>query len=236
MTSATTTSPYTLLLLTGVAVSLGVWLRLGRREPKLVAVYFGALLGAFTGAKVVYLAAEGWLYCAHPDRWLIWATGKTIVGALLGGYLGVEVAKEVVGYRAPTGDLFALTAPVGIVLGRIGCLLHGCCLGQECAPGWWTLTDREGHSRWPAVPVEIGFNLIMAGSFLIMRRARLLPGQHFHVYLMAYGAFRFAHEFARDTPRILLGLSGYQIAALGCVALGWGGYVQRERILRATGI
>jgi phosphatidylglycerol:prolipoprotein diacylglycerol transferase len=43
-------------------------------------VYLGALLGAFTGAKLVYLAAEGWMFVDSPDRWLIWATGKTIVG------------------------------------------------------------------------------------------------------------------------------------------------------------
>jgi phosphatidylglycerol:prolipoprotein diacylglycerol transferase len=39
-------------------------------------------------------------------------------------------------------------------------------------------------------------------------------GQHFHLYLIAYGIFRFLHEFLRDTPKPFFNLSGYQIIAL----------------------
>ena len=221
-------SAYTALLLAGLAASYFTWTRLARRDARLPGVYLGALLGAFTGAKVVYLAAEGWLYWQSPDRWVVWATGKTILGALLGGYLGVEVAKKAVGYTEPTGDLFAIVAPVGIIFGRVGCLLHGCCLGQECAPHWWALPDAGGIPRWPAVPVEIAFNLAALAIFLLLRRRAALPGQHFHLYLIAYGAFRFAHEFLRETPRLVLGLTGYQLATLACVALGVAGFVRRR--------
>jgi phosphatidylglycerol:prolipoprotein diacylglycerol transferase len=228
-------SPYRLLLIAGIIVSLTLWIRLGRREPRLVAIYIGALLGAFTGAKLVYLFAEGWLFLDSPDRWLIWATGKSIVGALLGGYVGVEIVKSLVGYTRATGDLFALVAPVGIILGRIGCLLHGCCLGVQCGPAWWTLPDDRGVHRWPAVPAEIGFNLVALGTFLLMRKRALLPGQHFHLYLIAYGIFRFGHEWLRATPRIALGMSGYQLAALACVALGAWGFQRRARREVVTG-
>src|SRR5687768_16697409 len=117
-------SLYTLLLVLGIIVSVTVWVRLARGDRRFVTVYVRALLGAFTGAKLVYLASEGWLFWSSPDRWLIWATGKTILGALLGGYAGVEIAKATSGYDHPTGDLFAMVAPLGIILGRIGCLLH----------------------------------------------------------------------------------------------------------------
>lgn len=220
-------SIYTALLLAGIAVSFFTWTRLARRDARLPLIYLSALLGAFTGAKLVYLAAEGWMFASSPDRWLIWATGKTILGALLGGYLAVEGAKKAVGYTQPTGDLFALVAPIGIIFGRVGCLLHGCCLGQECAPHWWALRDTANVPRWPAVPAEIAFNLAMLGVFLALRRAGRLPGQHFHIYLMAYGAFRFAHEFARATPRLAFGLSGYHFAALACLALGAAGFLKR---------
>ena len=222
-------SPYTVFLIAGLAVSFFTWMRLARRDARLPAVYLGALLGAFAGAKLVYLAAEGWMFWRSPERWFIWATGKTILGALLGGYLGVELAKKAVGYAAPTGDLFALVAPIGIVLGRVGCLLHGCCPGQKCAPHWWTLRDAAGVPRWPAVPVEIAFNLAALAAFLALRRRGAMPGQHFHLYLIAYGAFRFAHEFARDTPRVAAGLTGYQFAALACMALGVWGFRKRVR-------
>ena len=251
-------SPYSLLMLAGIAVSIAFWARLARRDERLLVIYIAALVSAFLGAKLVYLAAEGWMFWAAPERWMIWATGKTILGALLGGYAGVEVAKKLTGYTEATGDWFALIAPVGIVLGRVGCLLHGCCLGKVCAPAWWTMADAHGVARWPAVPVEIGFNLLALAFFLTLRgggepaksakrhekknfpfrvfsrfsRACLaarLRGQHFHLYLIAYGAFRFAHEFLRATPRLGADFSGYQIAALACVALGAWRFAVRAR-------
>ncbi len=223
-----TASPYSFLLLAGIGVTLTFWSRLARRDDRLFVVYISALVSAFIGAKVVYLAAEGCLFWQSPDRWLIWATGKTILGALLGGYLGVELAKKAVGYKRATGDWFALIAPLGIILGRIGCLLHGCCLGEVCAPAWWSLSDHTGVPRWPAVPVEIGFNVAALAIFLILRKMRMLEGQHFHLYLIGYGLFRFIHEFLRATPRIALGMTGYQGAAIAVVALGTFGYARRS--------
>jgi phosphatidylglycerol:prolipoprotein diacylglycerol transferase len=222
------------ILLLGIVVSLALWIRLARRDDRLVFIYIAALLSAFVGAKLVYLFAEGWLDWPQPDRWLRLATGKSILGALLGGYAGVEAAKRLLGYRAVTGDLFAVVAPLGIAIGRVGCLMHGCCLGRECAPSWYALTDAHGTPRWPAVPLEIAFNGFALVCFAILRwRARRtgtdpLRGQHFHLYLIGYGLFRFVHEFWRATPTMLAGLSGYQLAALGCVLLGAWRFWQRE--------
>jgi phosphatidylglycerol:prolipoprotein diacylglycerol transferase len=227
-------SPYSLLMLAGIAVSIAFWSRLAKRDERLLVIYIAALVSAFLGAKIVYLAAEGWMFWDAPDRWMIWATGKTILGALLGGYAGVEIAKKLTGYSEATGDWFAVIAPVGIVLGRMGCLLHGCCLGRRCAPAWWTINDARGVARWPAVPVEIAFNVAAILVFIGLRRRHLLAGQHFHIYLMAYGAFRFAHEFLRATPRIGGEISGYQIAALACVALGVWRFATRARTARET--
>jgi phosphatidylglycerol:prolipoprotein diacylglycerol transferase len=222
-------SPYSLLIIAGIGVSLFFWICLAKRDERLLVIYLSALVSAFLGAKVVYLAAEGWMFWQDPNRWLIWATGKTVIGALLAGYAGVEVAKKMTGYTRATGDWFAIIAPLGIVLGRIGCLLHGCCQGRQCTPAWWTMNDAHGVARWPAVPVEIGFNLLAMAVFCVLRRRQVLPGQHFNLYLIAYGLFRFAHEFLRDTPRVAAGITGYQVAALACVALGAWRFVVRAR-------
>jgi len=223
-----TASPYSLLMLAGIGVSLFFWSRLAKRDERLLIIYLAALVSAFLGAKLVYLAAEGWMFWGDPQRWTIWATGKTILGALLGGYAGVEAAKKLAGYTAPTGDWFALIAPAGIILGRVGCLLHGCCSGVECEPAWWTVRDAHGVARWPSVPVEMAFNAIAIGVFASLRWRHLLPGQHFHLYLIGYGIFRFLHEFLRATPRVVGGISGYQIAALAVAVLGVAGFLRRQ--------
>ena len=194
-------SPYGWLMLAGIVVSAIYWARHARRDDRLLAVYVAGLAGAFLGAKVAYLLAEGWADWGKPDMWLRLATGKSILGALPGGYGGVELAKRLLGYREVTGDRFAAIAPVGIVLGRLGCLAHGCCLGRVCAPTWYAWVDSAGTPRWPAVLVEIGFNGVAWVLFAMWRRAGTLTGQHFHIYLMAYGVFRFVHETQRETLR-----------------------------------
>jgi len=225
---------YGWLMLAGIFVSIALWSRLARRDDRLVLIYVAALAGAFLGAKFVYLGAEGWLHWHDENRWMQLATGKSITGALLGGYAAVEIAKRLLGYQGVTGDWFAVIAPVGIMLGRVGCVLHGCCLGQACEPSWFTMNDAAGVPRWPAALVELLFNAAMLGVILQLRRKEILPGQHFHIYLMAYGCFRFGHEFLRATPQILGPISGYQIAALGVAALGLVGFVLRRRAFTLT--
>src|SRR5215471_18273415 len=180
-------SPYGLLMFAGILVSIIFWSRLARHDQRLVWIYIGALFGAFAGAKVVFFLAEGFMDLHRPDFWERLATGKTIVGGLLGGYAGVGISKRVVGYTGVTGDWFALIAPLGIILGRFGCLLHGCCAGIELPKSWYTLNDAAGVSRWPSVPAEIGFNVVAVAGIFWMRRNRILSGQHFHLYLIAYG-------------------------------------------------
>ena len=83
------------------------------------------------------------------------------------------------------------------------------------------------------MPVELGFNALALITFLLLRRKHLLPGQHFHLYLIAYGLFRFAHEFVRATPRVFGPLSGYALAALVTAAFGGIAFVARARVQRA---
>jgi phosphatidylglycerol---prolipoprotein diacylglyceryl transferase len=46
--------------------------------------------------------------------------------------------------------------------------------------------------------------------------------------LIAYGAFRFFHEFLRATPRVAGPISGYQFAAVAVFILGVAGFVRRR--------
>jgi phosphatidylglycerol---prolipoprotein diacylglyceryl transferase len=226
-----TPTAYGWLMLAGILVSIVFWARLAKRDDRLLAVYVAALIGAFLGAKFFYLLVDGWRHFGQPDQWLQWATGKTVLGALLGGYLGVEVAKKLVGYRGITGDWFALIAPVGIILGRIGCLFYGCCQGRVCEPAWYTINDDAGVARWPSVPVEILFNGVMIIVFFVMRRRHWLSGQHFHIYLICYGLFRFSHEFLRNESRLIGPITGYQLVAVLVAAFGVLAFVRRRASL-----
>jgi phosphatidylglycerol---prolipoprotein diacylglyceryl transferase len=220
---------YGWLALAAVVISVVLWSRLVQGDRRLLFIYISALTGAFIGAKLVYFTAEGWLYWAHEDRWLKLATGKSIIGGLLGGYAAVELAKRMLHYTLATGDRFAIVAPIGIMLGRVGCVLHGCCLGRPCNT-WWLSADSNGEvARWPAAQVELLFNAVALAAVVLLRRRDVLPGQHFHLYMIAYGLFRFVHEFFRATPPVVGPITGYQITAMILVVFGGAAFAHRRK-------
>lgn len=216
---------YGVITFGGLIVGGSLWARRFRKTPESFSIFVGAVIGAYTGAKILFLLAEWDRVFSHPHWYLLVASGKTIVGALLGGYGGVEIAKRLIGHREPTGDWFAVGVPLAIAAGRLGCLRYGCCNGKVCEEGSpFSIVGADGLSRWPAVPLELGFNLLFVAIILPLVRRKhpsgVFQGQLFHLYLMTYGCFRFWHDFHRDTPELVGGLTGYQVGATGLVALG----------------
>ncbi len=218
---------YGLLMIGGIVVSATIWQRIARSRSIPSVVFIGGLVGAVLGAKVAYLFAEMPFIWHQPNFWQNLLIGRTVLGGLLGGYAGVEWGKAQMRYTPPTGDLFALAVPLGLAIGRIGCYLQGCCLGRVCSPAWYAITDPNGHPRFPASLMEAAFNLLFLAVAVPMYRRGIARGQLFHIYLIAYGLFRFGHEFLRDTPKIICPFSPYHLLALAVVALGARRYAQR---------
>jgi phosphatidylglycerol:prolipoprotein diacylglycerol transferase len=204
--------------LLGILVTLVLWWRCGKPPQGILLIYLAGIGGGFLGAKIAYLFSEGWLHSDDPQRWMYWISGKSIMGALPGGWIGVELAKKLLHFRQTTGDRFAISLPIPLILGRIGCLDAGCCQG---------IVTR--HGLWPAVPMEMVFLVIAMLALLILRAKKILPGQHFHLFLITYGIFRLGHEFLRDTPKPFLGFSGYQIIAFLTAAAAMFAYKRRTQ-------
>jgi prolipoprotein diacylglyceryltransferase len=57
-----------------------------------------------------------------------------------------------------------------------------------------------------------------------------LRGQRFNVYLVAYGAFRFAHEFMRDDAQWIGPIGGYHVIALAIIVTGAWMYRRRKSV------
>lgn len=108
---------YTLVTFVGLGMGAWVWSRRMRGTPAAFAVFVGAIIGAYSGAKLVFIAVEWPVFFGAADQWIRLAAGKSILGALLGGYAGVEIAKKMIGYREPTGDWFAVGVPLAIPRG-----------------------------------------------------------------------------------------------------------------------
>ncbi len=187
-----------------VAPADRVWLR--------AAALTGAVLGAYGFEAPADLF--GWAYRPEgaPEVGLL--GGRTVLGGILGGWGAVELCKAWRGVRGSTGDLFALPLAVALAVGRLGCVTEGCCPGVPVERGSvWALVDGVLHrtpERFPATLLEAYFH-VAAAVVLWATRARAWPeGVRFAGYVGAYAVARFALEFARENPRLVLGLSWYQ--------------------------
>lgn len=178
------------------------------------------LVAAIVGAKFAVLMGDArWPLEPVPDWPELLLSGRSIVGALLFGFLAAEAAKPLLGYRLPPNDRFAILLPFSIATGRLGCWMAGCCLGVE-RNGPLALVGVDGVPRVPAPLIELGFHLLAGVGLVLLWRRRRLAGRLFAVYLVAYGLFRFGSEFWRVTPKAFAGLSAYQWFALAMVLAG----------------
>ena len=134
------------------------------------------------------------------------------------------------GYPLPPNDRFAALLPFTLAIGRVGCLLHGCCRGVPCDAGaWYAITYSDGVARHPAAAYEMIFDLAVGAAFIFMVKRRIARGQLFSIFLILYGGFRFTSEFWRETPRLYGGwLSGYQVLSFVAALLGVTFIVKRK--------
>ena len=218
----------------GLAVRRHEKRRLGYdRDERQWAVSVGALLGAMIGAKLGMLLFVSWSGLGQLLRLMLSLdfSGKTVVGGLVGGYLGVEVAKRLVGIRYSTGDAYALALPLAQAVGRLGCFLHGCCYGAALQQGQlpWAV-HVHGAWRHPAPLYEAGLDLALAAWLWRQRGRGLMQGHLFRRYLIGYATIRLVMEALRgDRGVVVWGLTGVQWLALA-VIVGFGATLwRRER-------
>ena len=187
------------------------------------------LVAALLGAKFAVLMGDGRWPLVPFDDWVgLMLSGRSIVGALLFGFLAAEAAKPLLRYPLPPNDRFAMLLPFSIGTGRLGCWLAGCCVGVE-SDGPLSLVGIDGVSRIPAPLIEMLFHLLAGFALLVLFRQVRMRGRLFALYMVAYGVFRILSEYWRITPKDFGGWSAYQWLALamviaGCAAL----YARRD--------
>jgi prolipoprotein diacylglyceryltransferase len=185
----------------------------GLASPGRFGVMVGLLISAALGNKAVHVAE-------HPELITQWLSGQwtipgqSIVGGLLGGLLGVELAKAITGQKASTGDAMVLPLALGMAVGRIGCFLAG--LHDDTygvATGLpWGIDFGDGVLRHPTQLYDMAW-VVLSAALLHHHRHRLkaVPGLQFKLYLAGYLAWRWAIDGLKPVPYIYpLGFSGIQ--------------------------
>jgi hypothetical protein len=159
--------------LVGLAI---YWWELRRRrmlDSTILLISVGAVVGGAIGARTI-TAWEHLPYYSNfgeaPLSILVEHSGKSLIGAIAGGWIAIVVLKRWLGYTRSTGDCYALAIPVAIVIGRVGCYFSELPLGTPTELPWGVRVPPEAAAAFavcpgcdlpmhPSMVYEILFNL-----------------------------------------------------------------------------
>jgi phosphatidylglycerol:prolipoprotein diacylglycerol transferase len=237
----------TLALLLGVSTATALAPRLRISRSGVIGMAVVAIVCGFVGARLPGALLEPGLrsWLAEPGS----RTGSlSIQPALLFAASGLAFAAR--SYRVSVLSALDLAAPAtaaGIAVGRIGCLMAGCCYGKPTlGPIALVYSDFSAPVRPIGVPLHATQLYAAAACGLIalyLIRHRLprqrFPGQLFLDFLILYSVQRFAIEFLRgdSSDLLILGLSVPQVLCLAALALAVPLYQRLPgRSLRSTTI
>ena len=184
-------------------------------EPKRVWIIIGAAAGALIGSRILGALEQPQLLAWDWSALFVAFNNRTVVGGLLGGLIGVELTKLFIGERTSSGDLFTYPLILGMIVGRIGCLLGGL---EDNTYGVatnlpWGIDLGDGISRHPTNVYEI---LWLGATWLFLlaleKKRRLANGARFMLFLLLYLIFRFSVEWIKPQPPVFLNLSSIQLA------------------------
>jgi len=180
--------------------------------------YFAALAaGALPGA---WLAGSlNTLRDSYP------ALSHSVVGALVGAIVGVEVYKALRGIKGSTGGVFVGPFSLGVVVGRFGCFFTGLPDRTYGAATNlpWAVDLGDGVPRHPVQLYESAAMAVFLAIYLtaLARRAPWALRRGFYAMCLWYGLQRFAWEFLKPYPPLIGPLNIFHVLCGGLIAYGW---------------
>ena len=213
-------SIYSYGLLLASAYLLGLWYAARRARARgldanrVTDLGIYIIVSALVGAKLLLLVVEFDHFRRDPSElWTVLRSGGVFYGGLL---LAVVVAFWYMRrHRLPlwtTCDAFAPGIALGQAVGRVGCLLAGCCYGMPTDLPWGVTFTNPLAAANVGTPLDVSLHptqlyesvtaLVILGVLLWFERSgRSFPGRTFWGYLLLYSCARFAIEFYRGDPR-----------------------------------
>jgi phosphatidylglycerol:prolipoprotein diacylglycerol transferase len=152
-------------------------------------------------------------------------TGRTVLGGLIGGAVGTFASKKIFNIKEKMGNQLAIPTAVGMAIGRIGCVLRGCCYGTATNLPFGM--DFGDHIlRHPTQIYESIFDISLAFYLYSRKKKGVKPGELFKIFLNYYLSFRFLIEFIRVEKVAFFIFTDFQILCI--VSLLW---INRKFIL-----
>jgi phosphatidylglycerol---prolipoprotein diacylglyceryl transferase len=175
----------------------------GMDSPRVLLALVLLLGPALVGARLLFVAYHWRIYLKHPQR--IWNTkepGAAQYGGILVALpLSVPLVQVLHLSWGGFWDIAVFTAVVGVIFGRFGCWLNGCCAGRRSS-SLFALYLPNAHGvrarRLPTQFLEAGWAAAMLITAVLIRSKMPFQGALFWVITAAYAAGRFVLLFLRE--------------------------------------
>ena len=211
---------YSYGVLLAAAYLIGLWMAARRARQggldanRVLDLGIWVIIAALVGAKALLFVVD---FDQFTSSWEEFMTLLRSGGVFYGGLIAAVVVciYQLRKHKLPlwtSGDLFAPGIALGYMVGRLGCLLAGCCYGKATDVPWAvTFTDPVANLNvgtplnvplHPTQVYESGAGLII---FLLLmaleRRGRPFAGRTFWLFVLFYSVSRFIIEFYRGDDR-----------------------------------
>ncbi len=216
---------YTYGVLLAAAYLGGLWFAVrrararGLNPDRVMDLGIWIIASALVGAKLLLLVVDFDYYRHHPADLLnvVRSAGVFYGGLIVAVLVAIWYMRRVKLPLWPTADAFAPGIAFGHVVGRMGCLMAGCCWGKPTDVPWaitFTNPLAEANVGTPlGVPLHPTQIYEAAAELLILiallateRRGRNFAGRTFWFYMLAYAISRFIIEIFRGDPRGSIGV------------------------------
>jgi phosphatidylglycerol:prolipoprotein diacylglycerol transferase len=180
------------------------------------AYFFSLVAGAVPGA---WLAGS-----FNTLRGFATSLSHSVVGALAGAIIGVEIYKAIRGVKGSTGGIFVGPFCLGVAIGRWGCLFAGLPDLTYGTPTMlpWGVDLGDGVARHPVQIYESLAMTVFLAIYLVAlaRRKNWADRRSFYAMVAWYGAQRFIWEFFKPYPKLLGPFNVFHTICLGISVYG----------------
>ena len=224
-------------VLVALAFLAGLWtasrrgLHVGFSGETIVDLGPWLIVGVIIGARALYVFSY-WRgeFAGHPvaDIFKVWRGGLVFYG----GFIGASLAFLLYAWKRQLpvwrfADVLAPSIALGSAIGRLGCLMNGCCYGRICQLPW-AIHFPSDHRSYPngVHPTQVYDSILNLCLYVFLAwlfRRKRFDGQIFAAFLVGYACTRsFVELFRGDYPKYYLGgwATPAQLVSAGILVAG----------------
>jgi len=214
---------YSYGVLLASAYLLGLWMAVRRANAagingnRIMDLLIWVIIAALVGAKALLFVVD---FKHFTNNWQDFTTLLRSGGVFYGGLIAAIVVCiwQLRKHRLPlwpSADLFAPGIALGYMVGRLGCLMAGCCYGKPTSVAWAVTFTGPAANLNVGTPLNVPLHptqlyesaagLVIFIALLVLEKRRgHFAGRTFWSFAFLYAVLRFVIEFYRGDDRGLV--------------------------------